>query len=254
MRLIIGQHLLRLIPPMFLAVFALSSSGQGPPCDSLEPIPESPMQYKNRGNRCEGFYVADVGARNIDVVALTIGPLKYDLSKDAKLLISAPAQIGLVHVRAVAIPPRTYYRMDADLNGGKVLEWPVDEVLRPAKLISERIGILAWRSLGKEKVLVPLLIRTSGSSTESRPTPIYLVVRPSFDVEAVKWRFGSAGEAGCSPLGPWRDAPRTEALAGQPISIKLAGFKGLMCVEVAARTENSDDWATLPLRLELPSQ
>ena len=132
MRFITNQHLLRLIPTMLAVVFGLTSSGQTLRCDSLEPIPESSMQYKNRGNRCEGFYVANVGARNIDVVALTIGLLKYDLDKGVKLLISAPTQIRPVHVRAVAIPPRTYYRMDADLDGGKVLEWPVDDVLRPA--------------------------------------------------------------------------------------------------------------------------
>lgn len=237
-----------------LVVFVLSCYSQLPNCASLEPIPASPMQYKDRGNRCEGFYVADVGAPSIDVVALTFGSLKYDLNKDAKLFLFTPPGVGHVHVRAMALPLRTYYRMDAELDPGKVLEWPIGDVLRPSNLTSDRIGIMAWRSIGDEKVLIPLFSSSSVSSSATSSLPVNLIIRPSFDVEAIKWRAGPFVNGSCAQLGVWKDAPRTEALAGQPVGIKLAGLAGQICVEIAARAKNREDWATLPLKLQLPPQ
>src|SRR5439155_10238182 len=103
-----------------LSLFALlgccsipgSLSAQELKCDSVRPLLGSSSAYKNRGNRCEGLYVADVGSRSIDIVSFTSGSIRYDLNTKSPLKLSVVGTSPLVNVRAVAITPKTYYRMD----------------------------------------------------------------------------------------------------------------------------------------------
>jgi len=96
---------------------------QSTKCEPLSPLPGSTSQYKDRGNRCEGFYVADVGIKSIELISFTEGRLSYELKPGVKLQVSTPTQTGQVHVRALAKPPKTYYRMDTTLEGSSVLIW-----------------------------------------------------------------------------------------------------------------------------------
>src|SRR5271166_5539989 len=92
---------------------------QSTQCDQLRPLPNSDVQYKERGNRCEGLYVADVGMRSLELVSFQLGGgLAYKLKNGEQLRVTAPGQTQSLHVRAVAMPARTYYRMDAILNPG----------------------------------------------------------------------------------------------------------------------------------------
>src|ERR1035441_5845473 len=90
---------------IFLAPQGLYGQKQG--CDQLQPLPGS-FEYKDRGNRCEGFYVANVGIRTIDLISLIRGAIKYSLQPSVVLRVSTIPQSLPVHIRAVAIPPRTY--------------------------------------------------------------------------------------------------------------------------------------------------
>ena len=231
---------------IFLAPQGLYGQKQG--CDQLQPLPGS-FEYKDRGNRCEGFYVANVGIRTIDLISLIRGAIKYSLQPSVVLRVSTIPQSLPVHIRAVAIPPRTYYRMDATINGDAFLDWPVRDVLAPQNLTSDRIGIFAWTGNEDHRLFLPVRVVATGSPSDAPDT--YLFIRPSFDVDAIKWRTASVQSRACAAFGAWKDASRTQILAGQPVKIALTGLSGQQCVQVAAQSGSSNDWSSLSIRVEL---
>src|SRR2546423_7628077 len=138
------------LTPFIAAVlcFAIESRGvdaQELKCNGLPPLQASQSGYQKRGDRCEGLYVANVGAHSLAATSFSLGKLRFDLSPMVRLRVSAPGQTLPVNVRAVAIPPKTYYRMDAVLPAGAFVVWPVRDVLLPENLSETRIGIFAWK-------------------------------------------------------------------------------------------------------------
>lgn len=234
-----------------LVITADPLHAQAQTCDNLHPL-SGPFEYKNRGNRCEGLYVADVGGNTIDLVSLTAGRITYYLKPSLRLRVSTPPQGDPVHIRAVAIPPRTYYRMDAITDGKNALEWPANDVLVPQNLTEHRIGVFAWIGSQDHRVFIPVTVSTADSRPDSSSS--YLLVRPSFDVEAVKWRSASLIKGECSNFGAWKDALQGTALAGQPIGISLASLTNRQCIQVAAQSGSSNDWSSLAIQVELGSQ
>jgi hypothetical protein len=241
-----------------LLVIAVGSSlgglrGQTNRCEPLRPLPGNLSQYKDRGNRCEGLYVADVGSRSVELVSLTLGVISYEMRPGVKLQVSAPGQNAAVHIRAVAKPAGTHYRMDALLAPGSVLLWPVDDVLLRESINASRLGVFGWKEGGADKIFVPVLVTPqSPAAVAPLGEPARLCVRPSFDTQAVKWRCSQVEGGWCSTSGPWQDAAGGSVDAGQPVEISLRALTGSDCVEVAARSTTSRDWATIKLRIELP--
>jgi hypothetical protein len=222
----------------------------GSSCESLRTIPGNPSRYKDRGNRCEGLYEADVGAKSLALISLTFGTLSYRLQSGEKLELSAPNQSGDLQVRAVAKPLNAHYQMDAVLTAHAKLIWPVDDVLLPEGFAASRVGVFAWKGSGSDQVFVPVRAVATGSNSTPLP-PVLLTLRPSFDTQAVKWRWATLSRSGCGQPGPWQDVPNGQIDAGQSINIGLAKLAGPNCLDVAAQA--SSGWANLPqLRVELP--
>ena len=146
-------------------VVTTAHSQQAQKCDALVPA-QGQIEYRWRENRCEGFYRSNVSSGDLELVSLLVGRLTGDIAKNAQLEIVAPniqrSLGGPIHVRAVAIPPRTYYRMDAVLNPGTPLSWPVGDVLAPSQLSVDRIGVFGWVDASPERVFVPLRVVQSG--------------------------------------------------------------------------------------------
>jgi hypothetical protein len=240
-------------------LFCLSSCGlwgQGAKCDPLHPSPDSSYQYKDRGNRCEGFYVADVGASDLDLVSFQMGSIPAQLKPGEILKVSVPGQSQPVHVRALAIPTRTFYRMDALLQPGATLNWPVDDVLLPEHLNPQRLGVFAWKGDEANKIFVPVRLESSAAAA-SQPAIAFLTVRPSFDVEKIKWRSAPVVGQRCGEAGKWRDPSNlsnSQVLAGQPVKLSLAGLKGQYCINVRAEAESSNDWSVCDVRVEIPTE
>ncbi|HKO56216.1 MAG TPA: hypothetical protein VJ276_10085 [Thermoanaerobaculia bacterium] len=225
--------------------------GQELQCKGL-PRLDSQFGYQKRGDRCEGLYVANVGAHSIAATSFSIGKIRYELSSAVRLEVSAPGQTQPVNVRAVAIPPKTYYRMDAALPPGTSMVWPVRDVLLPQNLSDSRIGIFAWKGPENAKTLVPVRVVPQGAP--AAPAPPFLTVQVTFDAQKVKWRSAGAGDSGCLAFGPWQDAIQRPVTASWPIAINLSKLPaGLHCVEAVAQSEGSMEWETLRLRLEIPS-
>lgn len=223
-------------------------------CDSLRPVQGSQSQYKNRGNRCEGLYVADIGASKIEILSLTIGEISFSLTKGEELQVSVPNTTGTVHIRAVARPPKTYYRMDASLSPGTTLEWPVNDVLLPENISSNRVGIFAFRDDGNQRIFIPTqIVAKSAHQNLTSRVGVFLAIRPSFDADSIKWRWSIFNQGICSRFGNWQNAATSSVDAGQSVDILLRGLKEQTCVEVAAKTHGKEDWSTLKLSIEIPS-
>ncbi|HEV2986792.1 MAG TPA: hypothetical protein VG759_00010 [Candidatus Angelobacter sp.] len=222
-------------------------------CDAVRPLPGSASGYQQRGNRCEGLYVTDVGSQSLDVVSFTRGSPKFDLSAGGSLRVSASTQTSPVHIRAVAIPPRTYYRMDATLARGAVLVWPVGAVLLPESLSANRIGVYGWTGAENKKTFIPVQIVPQGSEAAAVPAgPALLYVQPSFDADQVKWRWAPVQKDACSVFQSWKNAIESPVDAGWPVKINLSQLPaGLNCIEVAANSQRTP-WRTIQIRVEIP--
>ena len=85
-------------------------------------------------NRCEGFYESDVSSGSLNIVSVTQGKFKFKLDSNEMITVSPIVNNKTVNIRAVAIPLRTYYRMDAQLDPKTNIKWPVADVLYPKKL------------------------------------------------------------------------------------------------------------------------
>lgn len=235
-----------------LPMVSRTAHAEEPQCKGLAPLQDSPVGYQKRGDHCEGLYVANVGAHSLAATSFSLGKIRFELSPAVRLQVSAPGQTQPVNVRAVAIPAKTYYRMDAVLPGGASMLWPVRDVLVPANLSDSRIGIFAWKGPENDKTLVPVRVVVQG--TAAKPAPPFLTVQASFDAQRVKWRSAPTRDGACLAFGPWQDAIQQPVTASWPIAINLSQLPaGLHCVEAAAQSGGSMAWETLKLRLEIPS-
>jgi hypothetical protein len=132
-------------------------------CDPDLPVSTSnPLGYRQRGDRCEGVFVQDVSATRLTVVSFG----QFDITglgagEDAWQLEWEPVPDD-VHIRAYALRPRTYYRMDTWRPGGsRSYRWPTS-VVTALNLTPADIGIVATaqRMIGgrPREVYLPLRI------------------------------------------------------------------------------------------------
>jgi len=234
---------------------ALGSGSAQPPenCDALVPA-QGQIEYRWRQNRCEGFYRSNVSSGDLELVSLLVGRLPAETTPKSPLEIAAPALqgslTGPVKVRAVAIPPRTYYRMDATVTPGGRLSWPAGEVLGPAQLSIDRLGVFGWIDASPERVFVPLRVGPGGQP--ARPgEPIELRVRSASATDWVRWRAHIDG-APPQDLPEWQEAARGLD-AWKPVTIPLpAGGAAIFRVDVRAKPQNSDQMQLLSVRVARP--
>jgi len=246
-----ARVLLCLLPVVWISALA---NGQNGPCESLRPLSGSSLQYRNRGNRCEGLYEANYAAKRLALVSFTIGVIKYPLQRSIKLRVTTPNPSDTVHVRAVAKPPNIAYEMDAVLAPSLSLDWPVDDVLLPEALNATKVGIYGWKQEHGRQVFVPVSVIASGFPTPSSAGAV-LTLRPSFDIQVLKWRWSAGRDGECGTPGPWQDALTAPVVAGQTLDISLQRLKGSICLDVSAQGSDSE-WVQLgeegPIRVSLP--
>lgn len=241
-----------------LVVLACASVGSAePPCDpALRPV-QGEAGYTPRRNhvdrdafRCEGLYVSPISAPGLELVSLLRGRIRYDLQPQARLIVRAPSSpsggTGGIHIRAMALPLKTYYRMDATLDESRQIEWPVGEVLLPLGLDPARIGVFGWVETDRSKLFLPLRVAPKG--TPSGREPIEIGVRTTTTLDRLLWRV--AEESPSAQPGRWE--PLTgDFSAGKTITISLPeGPAGVLIVEVVGQLHGSQEWTRLqPFRL-----
>lgn len=205
-------------------------------CDNtLKPSDNPKVAYKTRGNRCEGAYIAKVGAPSLDIVGFTIGQFSYKLERSEMITIKNLFGSN-IFIRASALPLNTYYRMDAFLEKDKTLKWEIKDVLFDLNIPSNSLGVYGWSGTEKEKVFLP--VKPVSFSNSKSDNKLYLVIRSSSKVLGVKYRYAPLG----LNFSKYENINET-IRAGQPIVIVLpANLEGEHIVEVAAMLESKSEW------------
>jgi len=212
-------------------------------CKDVIAVSDSTITYKDRGNRCEGFYQSMVSVGSLDLVGLMVGgELAYDLEKDENISISSPLVRKLeVHVQAIGIPMKTYYRLDGWLQSGVSLDWPL-AIIKKKHLSDRDIGLFG-QLVATPEIYVPLAV-VGGSSGSSQIT---LTLRPVEDVGAIHWRLGTLNGLECGDMSnaKWQLHKPTSGeqfFSGEPISVNLQEQRTDFCIEFAARPEDCGIW------------
>jgi hypothetical protein len=196
-----------LIGAMTSVLVLAEPSAFAEPCDrTLSPSPVTgPDGYLQRagGERCEGIYVSPVSGTPVELVSLTRGRLSYDPAHPAVLSVTldqTPASGG-AHVRAVGIPRRLYYQMDADIVGGRAVAWPAGDVLVRRQIMPDQLGILASRKdASSDTVFLAVDVVPTGA-TPAHDQPIVMLLRV-VDVTDLKWRFVPKGQVASASYAP----------------------------------------------------
>jgi hypothetical protein len=196
---------------------ALPLAGGEPPggdlCDpGLELESDSPIAYRMRGDRCEGVYWLKVNSDDLRVESWTAWFEDYEYGDSRPLRVGwslPPGAAGPVRLRAQALKPQTYYRMDTRLPGmGTPWAWPTD-VLGGLRLGRADLGIVGWTSLplgsGKEEpVYLPL---TVGQGEAARPDGYRVVLVPGERLVEVTWSLAPGLAATGLPGAPLAGGP-----------------------------------------------
>lgn len=143
-------------------------------CDpSLIKNTDSPLSYRNRGDRCEGLYIKEVGSTTLLVTSLTESFERYNISSAKPLQVEwdRPPGNDPVRIRAQGIRRRLHYRMDTSQPPGTVsFNW-TSGILASLNILKEDIGVLASTRyvVGKEQqdVYLPLRIKQEGNYNHS---------------------------------------------------------------------------------------
>jgi hypothetical protein len=143
---------------------AAAAAGAESACDPhLRFRSSDPLRYMMRDDRCEGVYLADVSSATLHLASFTASFEDFDPTTASELVLrwAAPGP-GAVRVRAVALKPRVYYRMDTVRAGEEpAFRWPTN-VLAGLRLGRSELGLVAWTSvtrgeMGRE-VYLPLRV------------------------------------------------------------------------------------------------
>jgi hypothetical protein len=209
--------------------------------------------------RCEGLYESSVRAPGLEVVSLLYERPRFDLEQHDRILVVAPDISGFVadpvKVRAVALPLKTYYRMDAVMPERGPLIWPVKDVLGPAGFATEQIGVFGWVGDEVDKLFVPLWVLPAdhvpvgdGEQSGVQTASPELLVRLANDAETVLWRYQENEKT-----SEWAIVGGGTVSAGRTVRLLLPpGPAGQLQIDVVAKRPDSDDWSTLRLDVVRP--
>ncbi len=144
-------------------------------CDpSLRQIPDNPLSYHDRNDRCEGIYVQQLGSTTLQVVSFTRSFEAYDLTSKKPLQISWNKFPGknIIRLRAASTKRKLYYRMDTYCPPlQNYFSWPVN-ILASLHILKPDIGVIAFTKYsigGKEKdIYLPLQINQQQKGDDKR--------------------------------------------------------------------------------------
>lgn len=224
-------------------------------CDpSVSPIGGMLGYAPRKGDaRCEGIYQSPANATGPEVVSVTLGRLEFDTNNDDRLAVSLPdltgMEVGAVWIKAVALPDRTFYRMDSLLVPGETMAWPIGAVIRPWGLADTQLGVLGWLEQDGERVTIPVLVAPEGQQSKKAGDTVEIKLRSSVDLERIVWR--SALKDG--PVSRWLPVVKGSVRGGEIITFRPpSGPVGVVRLDFSAKRKNTDDWLTLTLNLWRP--
>jgi hypothetical protein len=215
----------------------IGAAAEAQPCPAdLRPADAS-YGYRHRAgpDRCGGMYASLVSGDELEMLSFTFGRPAEAATRGGALFIIAPDLHGLgvtapqsVVVVGRALPLRVYYRLDATLPSNGSISWPVDQVVRPAGLDPNDIGIVGVVKADEGEIYVPLTISTDKAHVSGGVPQV--VFRAAVDLDNFQWRLYGVGQS-----VQWRS--NGAAQAGDALILSLDNLaKGtLMTLEVAAK-------------------
>jgi hypothetical protein len=170
-----------------VALLASSSVASRSHCDpSLAPSTNNPFGYIDRGDRCEGVYIQVVGGTMLTLLSFTSAFDSLDPTPAVPVVIewAAPPGTRDVHLRALSMQRRLFYRMDTSIQTGSTrYRWPTD-VLAAVNLAPANIGLLGWTRLAvggaEQDVYLPLV--ASQGNPRAAPGSYTVLVRPAVEL------------------------------------------------------------------------
>jgi hypothetical protein len=226
---------------ILLAILIHPAAAVAQSCAAL-PGDGSLLSYRFRANvpRCEGMYRSPVaGYPGMTLVSLTYGRVTYNASQDQYLEIKlALAPVETTLIRAVGIPERLYYRLDAELRQGQNgLRLPLVDVVAAERIPPKDFGIYGVKKLpGSQDAYIPVYARGSGAASQEE---IVAVVRPGADVTDVLWRSYAPNV----PPRAWAPVTGASGLVPEGTRLEILLAKNMpprMTLEVSFRSNGID--------------
>jgi hypothetical protein len=169
-------------------------------CDPSLPQVNTPLGYRDRGDRCEGVYIKEVSSTALTVASFTEVFEPYDLKSSEPLHVEwdRPPGKSNIHLRAQSLRRRLYYRMDAVEPPEKTpFNWPLN-VLASVNIPHGDLGLVGLTnySWGKLERDVYLPLRISQAGKPSKTGSYKLVVVPGVELTEVFVTLAAAGADG----------------------------------------------------------
>lgn len=173
-------------------------------CDpGLETSTDDPRGYQQREDRCEGIYRLKVNSDKLRLRSWTAAFEEFDPERPLTLAWSLPpGDDGPVHLRATALKPQTYYRMDTRLEGAAAPWTWRTSFLEQLGLGRADLGLLGWtaapaalaHAAGDSPIYLPL---AASQGTPSGAAQAYrVIVVPGERLLEVSWSIAAIGADG----------------------------------------------------------
>jgi hypothetical protein len=169
-------------------------------CDPTLTQVDTPLGYRDRGDRCEGVYIKEVSSTALTIASFTEVFEPYDLKSSEPLHVDWDRTPGKasVRLRAQSLRRRLYYRMDAVLPPEKTsFNWS-PSLLASLNIPSVDLGLVAlskysWGKLERD-VYLPLRVRQSAKP--SKTGSYKLVAVPGVELNEVFLTLATLGADG----------------------------------------------------------
>ena len=199
--------------------------------------------YKERGNRCEGFYEKPLSA-NFSIVNFTQGQLRFKPNEEEVICLEfTNNNFSEINVRATPKLRNIYYQMDTKILTGEILEWPVNEVLLRYQYTRDcnNIGVFGYTGVGLNTTYIPI----KPSSKGSKSSDIFYRIDFLSHVELgnVHWRIIDSKTTN-SP--EWKKyGLGNEVAPGELVSIRLPNnLKGKYLLEIKSYSQGAEESIT----------
>ncbi len=207
------------------------------PCDPyllrvVGNMANNPLRYQRRGDRCEGTFWREVGARSIHMVSLATASSGIDPSGGPiRIRWRAPADARSVQLRVCAPTCASPFRMDTECRASQgEYVWPID--IARGMGCANTLAIRGWteQNVGglPREVHVPLAFDAHGTSAGDSYVAVLWSALDLEDIRVVVTREGTV-----TPLHT-RDAGTLAALHSFRLAIPRPPTLGYYRVLVAA--------------------
>lgn len=142
------------------------AAAQDSACDPNLKQEAQPQGYRQRGDRCEGYFIQPVAGGRLDIQSFA-QTRRIDVAGKSELTLDWPS-FGKesVQLRAYSLSPKEYYRMDTIRPSGQTsYAWPV--AIPASRNLA--IGLVSWTKAlvgsSRESVYLPVSVAGASSGT-----------------------------------------------------------------------------------------